>query len=424
MFSLIITIISIALVAALALATLYYGGTAFNKGGAEADASKILLQGQQILGAADLYFTDKREWPASLAVLESDGYLKQIPVARGPVGEALAAATAWKMVSAKHPVFVLDTIVTPVCQSVNKKAYGIDGVLKLMRPDLIAQCYGVAEAALQVVVSKSSQELTLALAAPEAGVTMGGTTSAPIPAASSTDTSNDGWSVAPGAATTGGATPPAGPPASPAVTFVQDSFTGADGTRTSTAREAEIGGAYFNPYFVRTGFNDCDLAIFGNELRYANWGCNGTPDMFVVSTTPTPTSNYEITLDYTVYTMYAGNKYLELFLVNRYNGATDFSWGNLRLDANGFTGVELKSTTTGNYGPGYAARPEILLSTGTHSVKMTMVDGVLTYSHDGVVVHSVAVPGSTGPGAVGFGMYHNFNQEDITLDNFKAVTLP
>ena len=32
MFSLIITIISIALVAALALATLYYGGGAFNKG--------------------------------------------------------------------------------------------------------------------------------------------------------------------------------------------------------------------------------------------------------------------------------------------------------------------------------------------------------------------------------------------------------
>ena len=41
MFSLIITIISIALVAALALATIYYGGSAFNKSSATATASKL-----------------------------------------------------------------------------------------------------------------------------------------------------------------------------------------------------------------------------------------------------------------------------------------------------------------------------------------------------------------------------------------------
>ena len=38
MFSLIITIISVALVAALALATLYYGGDAFNEGRPKAEA--------------------------------------------------------------------------------------------------------------------------------------------------------------------------------------------------------------------------------------------------------------------------------------------------------------------------------------------------------------------------------------------------
>jgi hypothetical protein len=46
MFLLIITIIAIALVVALALATLYYGGDAFNKGSAEANASKVINQGQ------------------------------------------------------------------------------------------------------------------------------------------------------------------------------------------------------------------------------------------------------------------------------------------------------------------------------------------------------------------------------------------
>ena len=58
MFSLIITIISIALVAALALATLYYGGNAFNKGSAEANASKIINEGQQVNGAVQLARAD------------------------------------------------------------------------------------------------------------------------------------------------------------------------------------------------------------------------------------------------------------------------------------------------------------------------------------------------------------------------------
>jgi hypothetical protein len=55
MFSLIITIISIALVAALAVATIYYGGDAFNQGSSKAKASTIVNQAQQIAGAATLY---------------------------------------------------------------------------------------------------------------------------------------------------------------------------------------------------------------------------------------------------------------------------------------------------------------------------------------------------------------------------------
>lgn len=54
MFSLIITIISIALVAALALATLYYGGDAFQQGKAGADASRLINEGQQINAAVTL----------------------------------------------------------------------------------------------------------------------------------------------------------------------------------------------------------------------------------------------------------------------------------------------------------------------------------------------------------------------------------
>jgi sensor histidine kinase regulating citrate/malate metabolism len=48
MFSLIITIISIALVAAIAVATLYYGGTQFSQGTAKATADQIISAAQQI----------------------------------------------------------------------------------------------------------------------------------------------------------------------------------------------------------------------------------------------------------------------------------------------------------------------------------------------------------------------------------------
>lgn len=61
MFSLIITIISIALVAALALATLYYGGAAFNRGQDNARAAQILSAAQQIDGALTLMSADTVE---------------------------------------------------------------------------------------------------------------------------------------------------------------------------------------------------------------------------------------------------------------------------------------------------------------------------------------------------------------------------
>ncbi len=54
MFSLIISIIAIALVAALAGASVYYGGNAFSNNGAKADASTLINHGQQVNGAYQL----------------------------------------------------------------------------------------------------------------------------------------------------------------------------------------------------------------------------------------------------------------------------------------------------------------------------------------------------------------------------------
>lgn len=69
MFSLVIIIISVALGAALALATLYYGGNSFNPASAKANAAQLINQSQQLLGAADLFKAENGRWPDPSHVL-------------------------------------------------------------------------------------------------------------------------------------------------------------------------------------------------------------------------------------------------------------------------------------------------------------------------------------------------------------------
>lgn len=86
MFALIVTIVSIALVAALALATVYYGGDIASNAAETARKDRIAAQGLQIHGAAVMYYNDKLKMPDSVAVLAEEGYLNNIPPI--PVGES------------------------------------------------------------------------------------------------------------------------------------------------------------------------------------------------------------------------------------------------------------------------------------------------------------------------------------------------
>lgn len=86
MFALIISIIAIALVVALAGATLYYGGDAFTQGNARSTAAALVNQGQQISGAWTVYEADHGgASPAALDDLAPVGgelkYLAAIPTA-------------------------------------------------------------------------------------------------------------------------------------------------------------------------------------------------------------------------------------------------------------------------------------------------------------------------------------------------------
>jgi hypothetical protein len=160
MFSLIITLISIALVAALALATLYYGGASWTRGAASANAATLASQGQQLLAALTLYYAGHSAYPATLDELVTGEYLKTVPVppaslAAAPslVAPALAAGEAWTMLAAGQPAaMVRDAVAQDVCQEVNYRVLGSDAVHEKADPTLMAQCYGPAGGPFTFVV--------------------------------------------------------------------------------------------------------------------------------------------------------------------------------------------------------------------------------------------------------------------------------
>jgi len=80
MFSFIVIIIAIALVAALLIAALFYGGNIFSDSGAKANAAAYQAQGNQIAGAIVLYEEQHAGAPPpSVSALVPDGYLTTIP---------------------------------------------------------------------------------------------------------------------------------------------------------------------------------------------------------------------------------------------------------------------------------------------------------------------------------------------------------
>ena len=120
MFSLIITIISIALVAALAVATIYYGGDAFNQGTTKAKASTIVNQAQQIAGANTLYKSNTGGFAADVAALVTNSYLASAPVS--PDLDVTYSVNATNLVTA-----TLKTTGDAICGQINVIAGQADG---------------------------------------------------------------------------------------------------------------------------------------------------------------------------------------------------------------------------------------------------------------------------------------------------------
>lgn len=170
MASLVIVIISVVLVAALALATQYYGASALSEGAEVAKAAQLLNQGLQLRSAAQLYFNDKGYWPSTVDELLTGHYLNALPIVTAAdtgfsvLSSAYAADAMWTMPKPGVPTFILTTGFTSgVCKEVNHRSVGSKGIPAHAYADVVAQCYGPALNTLTVVISAEPETLGLAL---------------------------------------------------------------------------------------------------------------------------------------------------------------------------------------------------------------------------------------------------------------------
>lgn len=271
MFSLVISIVSIALVAALALATLFYGGSAFNEGQAKAKAATITNQTQQLLGATQLFIANNGRVMNNMQELLDSGYLKAVPMAQGAVANAWADSS-WRLAAPGRAVFVLDTPERDVCRYVNEKSYGLDGILPTAREGVTIQCFGEQVQALRTVASLNGVQLR---AAADDAVELESSDVVATPIPSGADTPF--WYVPPGS--NGSTTPPVDPGEPQAPEFVlqastsnlafgSNSFEGAGvsiGTRTftlsNTGDAAGAVGGFSSPSHFQATHNCATLAV-------------------------------------------------------------------------------------------------------------------------------------------------------------------
>lgn len=130
MFSLIISIVSIALVVALAAATMHYGGDALTQGRTSAEASSYVTAAQQIGGAAVMHISTNGTVPADVATLVTGGTLSGIPNVK-----SRDASNEWVLGTGTPRLISIKLAGTPasnlkLCDQINKNAgaTGMDAV--------------------------------------------------------------------------------------------------------------------------------------------------------------------------------------------------------------------------------------------------------------------------------------------------------
>lgn len=118
MFSLVISVIAVILVAAIAIACLFYGGQAFSQGGANAAAAQVLDESQQILNAVEAFKVDNSSsMPTSMDDLVAGHYLSVAPASSWSFGNDTVTATTLSQASClrANTMLGLNLSVVPSC---------------------------------------------------------------------------------------------------------------------------------------------------------------------------------------------------------------------------------------------------------------------------------------------------------------------
>lgn len=122
MFQLIVAVIAIALVIALTLASIFYGGSAFTRSSLKANVAAVVNQAQQIAGANVLYRTDNAKDATTVQALVSNNYLAEAPVAPAAVS---ASGATWQIGTiAGYISLALPTDHTEICTTVAANGVG------------------------------------------------------------------------------------------------------------------------------------------------------------------------------------------------------------------------------------------------------------------------------------------------------------
>lgn len=124
MFSLIISIVAIALVVVLAAATMYYGGDALTQGRTSAEAASYVTAAQQIGGAAVMHTSTLATTPADVAALVTSNTLSGVPNVK-----SRTALNEWVLGTGTPRLITINLAGLPatnlkLCEQINKNAGG------------------------------------------------------------------------------------------------------------------------------------------------------------------------------------------------------------------------------------------------------------------------------------------------------------
>jgi len=148
MFSLIITIVSIALVVALIAATMYYGADTLTRGQAAANAAAIISGGEQVLAAMTAFQAQTGRYPNNLEELITSNYLRSFPELASAGFDLISSAHAapvdgvgdWLYDHETPHLAYVGTLDMDTCAEVNNQISEQRIVLNVIDPDPRAQC--------------------------------------------------------------------------------------------------------------------------------------------------------------------------------------------------------------------------------------------------------------------------------------------